>query len=93
MSRPVKTLLPGGDRRLDTAEALCYDATIPPRNSHSDRNRIGAPTDDRSECPGQALLISECLWNRQPWCCPSLGGCCLFDDELMVDLAGEEDPF
>jgi hypothetical protein len=44
-------------------------------------------------CPGQAALVSECMWNRRPWCYASvtLSQCCMFSDEDLCTF--EDDPF
>jgi len=39
------------------------------------------------QIPGQAVLVSECLWNRQAWCVGDEGCCLLSADD------DENDPF
>lgn len=57
---------------------------------HSPGTRTDASADGTGAvvCPGQAALVNECLWNRQPWCLVTVdhSSCCLFNDEDLQDL-------
>lgn len=68
---------------LDKMSAQEQDPpTSAPRNNSPGTRTARSEDGTRAVgCPGQAVLMSECLWNRQLWCYGADGPCCLFDDD------------
>jgi len=67
--------------------------SAPKGNNPATRTDASADGSGVVRCPGQAALVNECLWNRQPWCLVTVDpeGCCLFNGD---ELEGCEDgPF